>query len=500
MGAEKNQFFIENDIRVNKLVCKILLWMTMVFPVLFLLSFLRVFQLRISELIVLTPIGCICTVLPTVLKKLNVSYIALKYCSVSALSVVIAIMASNSHIGIYMTYVLALSISCLYFDTRFTKHIAILGFFCMVIAVFFRSQNVALVEGDTAFKWFKGYVMGFTIEYIAMSAVFIAITNRARKLLESLHDTERVKEVVDNCERASGDLSSAMDKLHDSLDVSRQSSEQIAVSAGKTMDDCTHNQEYVNDIVDSVHELTILVDQIVEKSDRMQEAADQAYKSTKDYIAIMDGAVASMQDIRSATTETEETISVLETQSREIEELTEMIVSIASQTNLLALNASIEAARAGENGRGFAVVAEEVRKLAEESHAAVGKITQRVGNIKSGVDKAGQSVEKNTISVKSGMDYIANAKKEAINLGRIQEASKMIVDEITQSCQSSKNYVEKVVDMSENMTGLMGHSTDMVMEIKESLAEQNALMGELTSIFDEVNEVSQHLRELVEES
>lgn len=499
VGAEKSQFFVENDARVNQLVCKILLWMTIVFPVLFLLSFLGVFQVTFGELAVVTPIGCVCTILPTVLKKSNVSSTVLKYCSVGALAVVIMIMGTNARLGIYMTYVLALAISCLYFDVRFTKHVAVLGYVCMVIAVFFRSQNATLAEGDTALTWFRGYTMGFTIEYIAMSAVFIAITKRARKLLESLHDTERVKEVVDNCERASGDLASAMDKLHDSLDVSRQSSEQIAVSAGKTMDDCTHNQEYVNDIVGSVHELTALIDQIVDKSDRMQEAADEAYKSTKDYIAIMDGAVASMQDIKAATAETEETISVLETQSREIEELTELIVNIASQTNLLALNASIEAARAGENGRGFAVVAEEVRKLAEESHAAVGKITQRVGSIKSVVDKAGLSVEKNTVSVKSGMDYIANAKKEAINLGRIQESSKIIVDEITQSCQSSKSYVEKVVDMSENMTDLMGHSTDMVMEIKESLAEQNALMGELTSIFDEVNGVSQHLRELVEE-
>lgn len=59
---------------------------------------------------------------------------------------------------------------------------------------------------------------------------------------------------------------------------------------------------------------------------------------------------------------------------RDIDTLTEEILSISSQTNLLALNASIEAARAGEAGKGFAVVADEIRELADHSRDAVDKI------------------------------------------------------------------------------------------------------------------------------
>lgn len=57
----------------------------------------------------------------------------------------------------------------------------------------------------------------------------------------------------------------------------------------------------------------------------------------------------------------------LQEKSKEVQKITEVIISISSQTNLLALNASIESARAGEAGKGFAVVADQIRTLAEET-------------------------------------------------------------------------------------------------------------------------------------
>ena len=78
-------------------------------------------------------------------------------------------------------------------------------------------------------------------------------------------------------------------------------------------------------------------------------------------------------------------MSALGEASDEINQVVQVIETIASQTNLLALNATIEAARAGEAGRGFAVVATEVKELAKETAQATTEVSGKVRAIQAEV-------------------------------------------------------------------------------------------------------------------
>ncbi|WCJ58973.1 bacteriohemerythrin [Fontisphaera persica] len=91
--------------------------------------------------------------------------------------------------------------------------------------------------------------------------------------------------------------------------------------------------------------------------------------------------------------ETNQTISRLGASSADIEEVVQVINTIAAQTNLLALNATIEAARAGEAGKGFAVVANEVKELARQTAQATEQISRKINAIQSDATASVQAIQ-----------------------------------------------------------------------------------------------------------
>jgi methyl-accepting chemotaxis protein-1 (serine sensor receptor) len=137
-----------------------------------------------------------------------------------------------------------------------------------------------------------------------------------------------------------------------------------------------------------------------------------------------------------------EAMANINTSSRKIADIINVIDEIAFQTNLLALNAAVEAARAGEQGRGFAVVASEVRSLAQRSASAAKEIkdliNDSVDKVRTGtelVDASGKSLADIMNSVKKVTDIVAEiaaaSEEQAAGIDQINHAVTQM-DNVTQ--------------------------------------------------------------------
>ncbi len=495
MGAQLD-FFEQNDAKVCKQLTKVLRWMTLVFPVLFAATAAGIFQIKYDDLAVLSALGCVCTLGPGVLQKIGVPVKIMKHVSVLSVGLVVMLLGGNSAIGIYMTYGLAMLLSCMFFDTKFTKQVCIFSYFFLLISLFLRSRNVQQIEYPTNMEWFLTRSAGFTIEQVIMSVVFINIAGASRKLLVNLHSTEQVAAVVSKCEEVSGKLVTMMDELAGNVQESRIANETIVSSAQDTSEDCMKSLSHVSSMHDIVTEMVQASGSIDESTKNVLVISDEICQHMNHYVDIMDHAVTDMKEIEQTANLTEEAIGNLEKSILEISGFTKEISEITGQTNLLALNASIEAARAGEQGRGFSVVADEVRVLAERSKQSNSSITSMVSKMMEMLNDVKLSNERNLTSVDAGIAQISNARQEAVNLGQLQADSRTRIEQIAKDCDQTKQCSQDVREMSDQMEELVKNSQVRASSIVEKANSQSRITGMTEQTFSHVEQIAKELLEL----
>ena len=145
----------------------------------------------------------------------------------------------------------------------------------------------------------------------------------------------------------------------------------------------------------------------------------------------------------------------LSNEANDVKTILDVIADIAEQTNLLALNAAIEAARAGEHGKGFAVVADEVRKLAEKTQNSLVEIKNTINLVVQAITDTAEKMSANTQKIDSLVKITAEVE-EHIDFGNnvIDKAKNINLESIKEFDKTDKaltkivNEIEKINNMS----------------------------------------------------
>ncbi|BCN30035.1 methyl-accepting chemotaxis protein [Anaeromicropila herbilytica] len=301
---------------------------------------------------------------------------------------------------------------------------------------------------------------------------FLTLANSIRNMVGSM------KELILKMTTVSAKVSSAAYKFADSSTMLVKSSKEIATAIGEIEAGVSNQADYAQSCV-------VQMDELANKINLVYNNTQKIDKITTDTKEIIGNGMITMDELGHKAKNTAviahtmiENIETLEEESGAIENIIEVINGIAEETRLLALNASIEAARAGSAGKGFAVVADEIRKLANESGEATGKIRDIITNIQ------------NRTKLTAG-----NAK-DAENIIASQEEALHNTVEVFRNIQSSVDY------LSSSLTEIASDAKNMEMAkdvTLESIEQISAVTEETKAVSEEVMNIAERQLQAVNE-
>lgn len=270
----------------------------------------------------------------------------------------------------------------------------------------------------------------------------VAIQNMKNSVNFLLNNVATESRMIDSTVR---NVNTEVAELNDHLESISATTQELAAS----MEETAASSETV---VVTSKEIENAATIIAKKSEEGYEESSKIYKRAEE----------TKKKVTSSISKTKEMLDLIQKSLndaiekskvvKEIDILSESIMSITSQTNLLALNAAIEAARAGEAGKGFAVVADEIRQLAEQSKEAVTKIQNVTSDVTASVGNLSESSE-------SLLDFIGsdvtNDYKLFLEVSKQYSDDSMYIEQlVTEFSKTSKSLESSIKNILESIDAI----------------------------------------------
>ncbi|TCT20844.1 methyl-accepting chemotaxis protein [Thiobaca trueperi] len=303
-----------------------------------------------------------------------------------------------------------------------------------------------------------------------------SILNRLQDIAEGEGDlTARLKEdandEVGQMARVVNRLLAKLQKLVSQAAVSAEqvnaASERLAMVATESDETMLEQLTQIQMVATAMHEMAATVNEVARNTAQAAESARNADTGVRSGARVVAEASVAIEQLAEVVSRAADAMAVLESETKRIGAVLEVIKGVAEQTSLLALNAAIEAARAGERGRGFAVVAAEVRNLASRTQQSTGEIESMIASL--------QSSTRNVVEVmQTGRSMVDSTLQKATQAGGSLE-------EITRAVAIINDMNMQIANAAEEQTAVTEEINSNTIRI-QGLAEQTVEANRQTAM------------------
>lgn len=175
--------------------------------------------------------------------------------------------------------------------------------------------------------------------------------------------------------------------------------------------------------------------------------------------------------------------------------LLHLMTDMAKQTKILSLNASIEAMRAGTAGAGFKVIADEIRALAEQSGASIGKVAGLTATIQAEVSATIAAIQEALPTFEEMIDEVGAVSRV---MEDVQVCSAQVIAcsaEVTDALEQLQQTQQLMAASIEEVAAVSEQSSASTEQVASLCMGQRAIGDNLVALSDKLKEVSANLEE-----
>ena len=298
-----------------------------------------------------------------------------------------------------------------------------------------------------------------------------------------------IEQMAANIEETAGstqEICASVETVADMAKGMSETAETAVKTAGLVSEEVNSVSTVIEDISQSINRAADSAGNVSQSMNRVAAAVQTINLSLS---RVGDECSRSLDITAEAEARSQETAAIiknLNTASKQINRVIEIIRNIAEQTNMLALNATIEAAGAGEAGKGFAVVAAEVKELSKRTTEETRMIAQQIEVMQNGMADAVSAVAK-----------IAGVITETTGIARTIAAAvteqTTSVGDISMAISSGVGQLEEI---SKEINELAGNTGNVAQSAGEAAAGVKKMYQATVDIAEKTLEVARNMEEV----